>query len=153
MKPNYEYPNFSQNIGLVKRSFVQSWSVGAHIDMGGSSQNDRLALYPLQWMLVESQSQGLLLEFEQLRQPWSGIDNPLRVVFPASEDDGKGRDIELFTTENEISVQMQDLRKVHKLPAYRGRYIIRINSRNEIYWHREARKIYNADEELRGYCG
>ncbi|KAL8881229.1 MAG: hypothetical protein Q9192_007845 [Flavoplaca navasiana] len=153
MKPNYEYPDFSQNIGLVKRSFVQSWFVGAHIDMGGSSQNDGLALYPLQWMLVESQSQGLLLEFEHLRHPWSGIDNPLRVVFPASEDDGKGRDIELFTTGNEICVQMQDLRKVHKLPAYRGRYTIKINSRNEIYWHREARKIFNVDEELRGYCG
>lgn len=89
MKPNYEYPDFSQKIGLVKRSFVQSWFVGAHIDMGGSSQNDGLALYPLQWMLVESQSQGLLLEFEHLRHPWSGIDNPLRVVFPTSEDDGK----------------------------------------------------------------
>ncbi|KAL9032121.1 MAG: hypothetical protein Q9180_006687 [Flavoplaca navasiana] len=71
MKPNYEYPDFGKTkIGLLKRSFIQSWFVGAHIDMGGSSPKDGLALYPLQWMLVESQSQGLVLEFEQLGSHW-----------------------------------------------------------------------------------
>ncbi|KAI4252200.1 MAG: hypothetical protein L6R42_008072, partial [Xanthoria sp. 1 TBL-2021] len=49
MKPNYEFPDFSgTKIGLLKRSFVQAWFVGAHIDMGGSSQNGGPALYLLQ---------------------------------------------------------------------------------------------------------
>ncbi|KAL8775566.1 MAG: hypothetical protein Q9209_000062 [Squamulea sp. 1 TL-2023] len=153
MKPNYEFPDFSgTKIGLLKRSFIQAWFVGAHIDMGGSSEKDGLALYPLQWMLIESQSQGLVLEFEQLKAPWSGIDNPLRVVFPESEKEGKGRNIETFTTKNGICVRMQDLRKVHKLPDYRGRYSININSRTQFYWQRKAREIFVAREELRGYC-
>lgn len=154
MKPNYESPDFSgTKIGLLKRSFVQAWFVGAHIDMGGSSQKDGLALYPLQRMLAESQSQGLALEFEQLQSPCSGIDNPLRVVSPVRKKEGKGRELETFTTKNGINVQLQDLRKVHALPQYQGRYSIKINSRTQFYWAREARKIFNADEELRGYCG
>ncbi|KAL8783816.1 MAG: hypothetical protein Q9213_004362 [Squamulea squamosa] len=154
MKPNYEFPDFSgTKTGLLKRSFIQAWFVGAHMDMGGSSERDGLALYPFQWMLVESQSQGLVLEFEQLKAPWSGIDNPLRVVFPVSEKEGKGRDIETFTTKNGICVHMQDLRKVHKLPDYQGRYSIKINTRTQFYWKRQAREIFSAGEELRGYCG
>ncbi|KAL8758512.1 MAG: hypothetical protein Q9199_001424 [Rusavskia elegans] len=121
--------------------------------MGGSSQKDGLALYPMQWMLAESQSQGLALEFEQLKSPCSGIDNPLRVVFPVRKKEGKGREMETFTTKNGINVQLHDLRKVHALPQYQGRYSIKINSLTQFYWAREARKIFNADEELRGYSG
>ncbi|KAL8766023.1 MAG: hypothetical protein Q9194_006392 [Teloschistes cf. exilis] len=105
MKPAYEFPKFGETkIALSKRSFVQAWFVGAHMDMGGSSAKDGLALYPLQRMLGESQSKGLVLEFEQLRAPWSGIDDPLRVVFPEDEYDGKRRYMWTCTTRNGVCV-------------------------------------------------
>ena len=138
---------------LSRRSFIQAWFVGAHMDMGGSSEKDGLALYPLQWMLGEAQSKGLVLEFEQLKPPWNGIDDPLRVVFPQTEDDGKGHDMWTCTTKNGVCVRMQDLRKVHQLQKHHGRYGIKINSRQQFYWPRKVREIFNANEELRGYCG
>ncbi|KAL8664470.1 MAG: hypothetical protein Q9202_003020 [Teloschistes flavicans] len=154
MRPKYEFPKFGETkVGLSRRSFIQAWFVGAHMDMGGSSEKDGLALYPLQWILGESQSKGLVLEFEQLKAPWSGIDDPLRVVFPESEYDGKGQDMWTCTTKNGVCVRMQDLRKVHQLQRYQGRYSIKINSREQSYWPRKARDIFNANEELRGYCG
>ncbi|KAL9580058.1 MAG: hypothetical protein Q9203_006458, partial [Teloschistes exilis] len=153
MKPAYEFPKFGETkIALSKRSFVQAWFVGAHMDMGGSSAKDGLALYPLQRMLGESQSKGLVLEFEQLRAPWSGIDDPLRVVFPEDEYDGKRRYMWTCTTRNGVCVRMQDLRQVHQLQRYHGRYSIKINSREQSYWPRKAREIFNVMGELRGYC-
>ena len=154
MKPKYEFPDFSETkVSLSKRSFIQAWFVGAHIDMGGSSEKDGLALYPLQWILGESQSKGLVLGFEQSRIPWSGIDNPLRVLFPENEGDGKGHDMWTGTTKNGVCVCMQDLRKVHQLAKYQGRYSVKINSRDKSMWPRKAREIFNANNDLRGYCG
>lgn len=121
--------------------------------MGGPSEKDGLALYPLQWILGESQSEGLVLEFEELKPPWSGIDNPLRVMYPKSEEDGKGQDMCTYATKNKVHVRMQDLRKVHNLQKYRDRYSIRVNSREQSYWPRKVREVFNADEGLRGYCG
>ncbi|KAL8724974.1 MAG: hypothetical protein Q9166_007648 [cf. Caloplaca sp. 2 TL-2023] len=154
MKPKYEFPDFHKTkSSLSTRSFIQAWFVGAHIDIGGSSKRDGLALYPFQWILGEAQSKGLVLEFEKLQSSWSGIDDPLCVVFPKTEQDGKGYDMWTCTTKNGICVRMQDLRAVHRLPKYEGRYSIKINSRDQFYWPRKAREIFNADGELRGYCG
>lgn len=154
MKPKCEFPRFDETkVVPSTRSFIQAWFIGAHMDMGGSSEKDGLALYPLQWILVESQSKGLVLEFERLRSSWSGIDSPLRVVFPENENDGKGHDVWTCTTKNGVCVRMQDLRNVHRLQKYHGRYGIKINSVEQFYWPRTNRKIFSASEELRGYCG
>ncbi len=154
MRPKYEFPKFSETkVVLSSRSFIQAWFVGAHMDMGGSSEKDGLALYPLQWILGESQSKGLVLEFEQLRSPWSGIDNPLRVVFPENENDGKGQDVWTCTTKTGVCVRMQDLRNFHQLQKYHGRYGIKINGREQFYWPRKGREIFSANGGLRGYCG
>lgn len=153
MKPKYEFPNFTENkVVLAGRSFIQAWFLGAHMDMGGSSEKDGLALYPLQWILGESQSKGLVLEFEQLKPPWPGIDNPLRILFPEDENDGKGHDAWTFTTKNRVCVRMQDLRHVHQLQKYRGRYGVKVNSVEQFYWPRKTREIFFANEGLRGYC-
>ena len=153
MRPKYEFPDLKKTkVTLPGRSFIQAWFVGAHIDMGGSAERDGLALYPLQWILDESQSKGLVLEFEQLEPPWSEIDDPLRVVFPQSEADGKGRDLWTCKMKNGVCVRMQDLRKVHRLQKYRGRYSVKVNSRDQYHWIKKPRKSFS-NKELRGYCG
>ncbi len=154
IRPKYEFPRFGETkVVLSSRNFVQVWFVGAHMDMGGSSAKDGLALYPLQWILGESPSKGLVLEFEQLRSPWSGIDNPLRIVFPDDENDGKGQDVWTCTTKNGVCVHMQDLRNVHQLQKHHGRYGIKINGHEQFYWPRKGREIFSANGELRDYCG
>lgn len=154
MEPEYVFPNYSTpTTEFSKRSFIQAWFVGAHLDMGGSAKQDGLALYPLQWILDESRSKGLVLEFSQLDHKWAKIDDPLRVVFPGGESDGKGPDKWwTFETENGVMVRMQDLQKVHECDTYKGRYSIKVNKRREIYWPRQAREPFSDDTGvIKGY--
>ena len=151
MKPENESPNFDEAwTTLSQRSFLQAWFVGAHIDMGGSEKKDGLALYPLQWILGESQSKGLVLEFHPV--PEAPIDNPLRVVLLQSESDGKDRNTWRCTTKNGVNITMQDLREVNKPEAYGSRYDIKINSRKGAFWPRKAREIFGVGGKLHGYC-
>lgn len=155
MDPEYVFPNSSTPAAeLSERSNVQAWFVGAHLDMGGSAEKDGLALYPLQWILDESESKGLVLEFSQLNHDWAKIDDPLRVVFPSSKSDSKGPEIWTFKTENGVKVRMQDLHKVHQCEVYKGRYSIKVNKREGFYGRRQAREPFNDDPDvlLKGYC-
>ena len=151
MEPEYEFPNFDEAwTTLSHRSFVQAWFVGAHIDMGGSEKKDGLALYPLQWILGESKSKGLVLEFQPV--PGAPIDNPLRVVLLQNESDGKDRNVWKCTTENGVNITMQDLREVNKPEAYGSRYDTKINSRKGALWPRKAREVFVNGGVLQGYC-
>lgn len=153
MTPEYMFPDYGNTRSqLSKRSLVQAWFVGAHIDMGGSAMKDGLSLYPLQWMLLESQSKGLILEFSGISDRQTKIDDPLRVVFPKHEVDGKGLDPWSCTTDNQIQVRMQDLRGVHELKQYGSRYAIYLNRQRNYLWLKKAREPFNADGFLRGYC-
>lgn len=152
MTPEYVFPSYGgTHAKLSKRSFVQAWFVGAHLDMGGSAKNDGLALYPLQWMLIESKTKGLVLEFSQPPQVKVKIDDPLRVIFPKDEKDGPGCGVHDFTTSNMVNVGMHDLRNVHELAEYNDRYSIKINKRRELYWVKQPREPFS-DGKLRGYC-
>lgn len=42
-KPDYYFPDYKR-LPLARRSIVQAWFVGAHIDIGGSAARDGLAL-------------------------------------------------------------------------------------------------------------
>ena len=154
MEPEYVFPTYSMPTSeLSERSIVQAWFVGAHLDMGGSAERDGLALYPLQWILDESESKGLVLEFSELNHDWAKIDDPLRVVFPSSKREGKSIEFWTFETENGVKVRMQDLHKVHECEAYKGRYSIKVNKRRGFYWPRQAREPFNGDSGvLKGYC-
>lgn len=153
MDPEYVFPSYSTPaIELLERSIIQAWFVGAHLDMGGSAGKDGLALYPLQWILDESESKGLVLEFSELNHDWAKIDDPLRVVFPGSKREGTGIEIWTFDSENGVKVRMQDLNKIHECEAYKGRYSIKINKRQGFYWRRQVREPFNKDNgELKGY--
>ncbi|KAH9216224.1 hypothetical protein DL95DRAFT_460511 [Leptodontidium sp. 2 PMI_412] len=149
--PECMYPEFGKD-RLLKRSFLQMWFLGAHIDIGGSAANDGLSLYPLQWMLLESEAKGLVLEFDGSFASRAHIDNPLHVVFPDHELQGKGVDLWKCHAGNGVVVQMQDLRKVHNLVEYKQRYKIRLNKHRGVYWKRLSREPFNSNGELKGYC-
>jgi Uncharacterized alpha/beta hydrolase domain (DUF2235) len=151
MTPEYLFPEFNEDT-LRDRSFIQAWFLGAHIDMGGSTVKDGLALYPLQWMLLESEKKGLVLEFDTSFNKQASIDNPLKVVFPEDEADGKGRGLWACKVRNGLTVEMQDVRKVHGLPKYKGRYGLRLNRNNAVFWPRKMREPFAIDGYLNGYC-
>ncbi|KAK3331379.1 hypothetical protein B0H66DRAFT_546420 [Apodospora peruviana] len=54
---------FSESTWSPKgHSSVETWFFGRHGNMGGSGDNDGLALWPLQWILGEAQQFGLVLD-------------------------------------------------------------------------------------------
>jgi Uncharacterized alpha/beta hydrolase domain (DUF2235) len=153
MTPEYVFPDYSETkTRLSKRSIIQAWFIGAHIDMGGSAEKDGLSLYPLQWILIESQSKGLVLEFSASFNDRARIDDPLRVVFPQDEIDDKDQETWTCTTKNKVKVSMRDLRNVHQSQAYESRYSRRLNRREAYLWPKKAREPFNPDGSLKGYC-
>lgn len=139
------------------RSFIQAWFAGTHDDIvGGSADHAGLSLYPLQWILLECKGLGLVLEFHGNAQYAPAIDDPLTLVFPSSIEQGKGVDPWDCTSENGIRTAMQDLRKVHDLPAYGSRYKVRIN-RAHGSWFKKPREPFarkqnsTAESVLQGY--
>ena len=134
-----------------RRSIQQAWFIGAHIDMGGSSAKDGLALYPLQWMLIESQSKGLKLEFTGSYGGRAQLDNPLEIVLPSLTNPGKEIKIHSYTAKNKIVVSMQDMRKVHGSERFGTRYAIHVNRKNSIWMTKKVRKPFNSGGGLIGY--
>ena len=151
-EPEYDFPEHNRLLP-ARRSFVQAWFVGAHIDIGGSAAKDGLALYPLQWMLIESQNKGLELEFDGSFGGRAKIDDPLKLVFPSYESEGKGANKSTFMVKNDLKIDMQDLRRVHKLPRYGTRYAIHLNRSRRLWMRKEPRAAFNKDGTLKGYCG
>ena len=150
-EPEYYFPDYKR-LSPARRSIVQAWFFGAHIDIGGSSAKDGLALYPLQWMLIESRKKGLQLEFDGSFGDRAKIDDPLKLVFPSYESDGKGANMSTFTVKNDLKIDMQDIRLVHKLPKYGTRYRIHLNQSKNLWMRKEPRAAFNEDGTLKGYC-
>ncbi|KAI1627960.1 hypothetical protein EDD37DRAFT_606741 [Exophiala viscosa] len=154
MCPEYIWPEASHaGNESGKRSIVQAWFVGAHLDVGGSADNAGLSLYPLQWMLLESLANGLVLEFTGNFQGRASVDNPLEVVFPPTSDSGRNGAIHTYATKNDINVKMQDLRKVHHLERYGTRYSIKVNRKGKgplSSFITSARQSFDSDGNLHG---
>ena len=131
---------------------VQAWFVGAHMDIGGSTIKDGLALYPLQWMLLESRAKGLVLEFDGSLGCRATVDNPLDIIFPPNASYGKGLDMISLEIENGLKVDMQDLRKVHILHRHMNRYAVHLNRSSNIWMKKEERGLFDRDGALKGYC-
>ena len=130
------------------RSMIQAWFLGTHSDVGGASDYDGLALYPLQWILLEARAKGLLLEFDGSFSGRASIDNPLDLVFPQDELHGKGIGEVLFELKNGLIVPMHDLRYVHTLEKYRRRYAVQF--KRKIYPFKERREPFDSDGSLSG---
>lgn len=84
--------------------------------MGGGARCDGLPLYPLQWLLIESQHQGLVLQHNPQRNL---IEDPLALVFPSWKPSSPTNQVTNtrilweYQYANGIKVQMQDLRSSH----------------------------------------
>lgn len=150
-KPEYYFPDYKR-ISLARRSIIQAWFVGAHLDIGGSAAKDGLALYPLQWILIESRKKGLELEFDGSFGNRAKIDDPLKIAFPSYESEGKGANMSTFTVKNYLKIDMQDIRRVHGLPRYEMRYAIHLNQSKRHWMQKEPRAAFNRDGTLKGYC-
>jgi hypothetical protein len=87
---------------LLDRSFIQAWFLGSHSDIVGGTQHDGLALYPLQWIMIEAMQAGLILSLDVTKQEPVAHDNPLALVFP--QDGGQAPDL---TNENPVIWQIQ----------------------------------------------
>lgn len=145
--PEYLYPSLSQERPLQKRSFLQCWFVGAHSDIGGSSEKDGLSLYPLQWMLIESRDAGLCLKFFGSIGSRAKIDNPL--LLTGLED----TDQEPWScqTSNRVIMKMVDIRRIHSSPS-NNNYEIRINKAKASLWRRKERSPFGEQGDLDGFC-
>lgn len=143
-KPEYYFPDY-EHPPLTERSIVQAWFVGAHMDVGGAAAKDGLALYPLQWMLIESRAKGLQLEFDGSFGNRAEIDDPLKVVFPSDES-------KTFKIKNGLEITMQDIRQAHELPPYKPNYAIHLNMSKRKWMSKKPRAVFSQDGTLKGYC-
>ncbi|KAF2969076.1 hypothetical protein GQX73_g4468 [Xylaria multiplex] len=106
-----------------KRSFIQAWFVGTHTDIGGSTQMDGLALYPLQWMMLESKAKGLIFKFEGDYGGRALLENPLEIV----GIEGNKNNAVFCMTENKVVVEMRDIDLVHDEGGqYGNRYAVKL---------------------------
>ncbi|TGJ78556.1 hypothetical protein E0Z10_g10206 [Xylaria hypoxylon] len=109
--------------GRPSRSFVQAWFIGTHTDIGGSARMDGLALYPLQWMMLESKAKGLIFKFEGNYGGRELLDNPLEIV---GIEGGKNNAL-FCITENKLVVEMRDIGQIHKEGGlYGNRYAVKL---------------------------
>jgi GTPase SAR1 family protein len=133
-------------------SMVQAWFAGSHIDLGGSAAKAGLSLFPLQWMLAESRSKGLCLEFAGQYDGRAVVDNPLHLVFPQSN--GQGKDIRPWqsTSANGIVSQMHDIRHVYEGTTFDHRYDLQINNTHSSLWPKKLRKPFDDVENINGFC-
>ncbi|CCT76258.1 uncharacterized protein FFUJ_14106 [Fusarium fujikuroi IMI 58289] len=146
--PEYIYPNFNNRTQrLEKRTFVQAWFIGAHIDIGGSAKMDGLSLYPLQWMLIESQSQGLKLKFDGDFGGRSRLESPLRLT--GLEADNEAWEC---STNNGLVIRMKDIRHIHQDETSQRRYEVHLHRPRGKLWIRRHREPFGENGELNGYC-
>ncbi len=102
---------YGTNLADTGRSLVEAWFTGTHIDLGGSAKKAGLALYPLQWMLLEAKKCGLAIAVDN---KWPT--DPLTLVFPKGGK--KGSQAWTCTSANGIKTSMHDFRSVHDIDDY-----------------------------------
>ena len=150
-EPEYLFPDDRQ-LTSTRRSIIQAWFLGTHIDIGGSAAKDGLALYPLQWLLIESRDKGLILQHVTSYGNRAVIEDPLDLAFPPREDLGKGVEMASSQAKNKLEVHMQDLRRVHVLKSNGTRHGIHINRSRHPFILKEPRDPFTVDGVLKGYC-
>lgn len=168
MCPEVDYPEWrNTRETLLRRTFVQAWFIGAHIDLGGSAKQAGLALYPLQWMLIESMSKGLCVKSHPSFGGRTISDDPLAVVLPKTLQLDAIWDC---TTENGVTTKMEDLHDItspQRIVIQRGgeasqrqlvgqhqivRYCIKLSKHKPLLWQKKKREPFDDDGGLKGYC-
>ncbi|KAK5686968.1 hypothetical protein LTS10_001104 [Elasticomyces elasticus] len=133
---------YGTNFADSGRSLVEAWFTGSHADIGGSAKKAGLALYPLQWMLLEARNCGLAIAVEN-----SGPTDPMALVFPRSEK--KGSRPWTCTSANGVGTTMYDFRSVHEIEDYS----IKLgSSMSASLTASKPRQPFTAKGILDGYC-
>ncbi|TDZ55120.1 Uncharacterized protein CTRI78_v005652 [Colletotrichum trifolii] len=158
------------------KRFLQAWFVGAHADMGGGARDDGLSLYPLQWMLTESENEGLITSFDPPPQAQNLIHSPLDLAFPklppliGSTDSDRSAKSQPWTYRysNGLEVTMYDLRLSHDSGSFQeaernrsrkqtraltGSHIPRLNRGFFSNWSLGRRAVFEVNDygKLLGY--
>ena len=133
---------YGTNLADSKRSLVEAWFTGGHADMGGCAKKAGLALYPLQWMLLEARKCGLAISVDN-----KFTNDPLSLVFPKSEKKG-GRPW-TCTSANGIVTTMHDFRSVHDVDDYSVKLGSRLTTSLTLS---KPRHLFAANGTLHGYC-
>ncbi|KAK6358036.1 hypothetical protein TWF730_007390 [Orbilia blumenaviensis] len=63
---------------------IEAWFLGTHGDLGGSFKEDGLSLWPLQFILSEAETSGLVLGFQAIKI--LDIRNPLEITMPKNDE-------------------------------------------------------------------
>lgn len=103
--PDFEVRNKHEH------SFQEAWFAGSHGNLGGACEEDGLALWPLQWIVGEAESQGLVLGFKRI--PNSPLQDPARLIFP--KNTGGVREIDC---KNGIKVRMWSLTPIMETKGF-----------------------------------
>lgn len=134
---------------LDGRSFVQAWFMGGHQDIVGGTVQDGLSLYPLQWLLVESMLQGLVVSSDLKVDGVKITENPLSLTFPQFAGQVPNLDIEerfkwRIDFSNKIQVIMFDLQSQHSpaKDAAEPSHEIAFESTTALYT--SARKVFTS---------
>ncbi|KAI6896472.1 hypothetical protein KC318_g10053 [Hortaea werneckii] len=143
MEPQYIFPDISAGHER-KGTFIQAWFAGSHIDIGGSAAKAGLALYPLQWILRESQLQGLCLGDAGSYGGRAKMDSPMEMVFPSKTSYS-------YKSMNGISCEMWDLQAIHDDTAFGERYKIFLNNKSQGWWPKSKREPFDKVKNLKGF--
>ncbi len=116
--------------------------------MGGARAKDGLSLYPLQWMLIESNKVGLIVDFSSRA---SDIDNPLKLVFPTTFPLGatpakSKEDVWKIQYQGGFEVEMHCLDATHRQEGYEPR----VNYLGTALF-RKPRVLFDEDNTRRGW--
>jgi len=156
LAPEFLFPDDFYRTALKDkgRSFIQAHFIGTHNDMGGTARTAGLALYPLQWMLLESRQCGLFLAlFDGGLGEATGMGDPLAAVFPKAGRAGHDDCIWINVTSNGIVTTMEDIREVHESTrSSTDDYGVKLGSRFGSIRHKKAREAFDANGTLRGFC-
>lgn len=144
-KPKMIWPPLARNTSkLQDKSCIQAWFIGTHVDMDSLAERDGLALYPLQWMMLESQARGLNFRFDSHNCGFGGrarLENPLEIT--DLEDDAMKW---LCKTQNGIEIRMRDIRHLHDQVRYEIQ-LKKVHRMRTNLW----RNPYD-EGDLRGWC-
>jgi hypothetical protein len=156
LAPEYIFPEhlYRTRLSDTGRSFVQAYFVGNHNDMGGCAKKSGLALYPLQWMVLEARQCGLLVTaIDGGFGEATGIRDPLAAVFPQAGRPAIDQTVWSNTTTNGIHVTMQDLSDVHeKSRPLEADYGVKLATRMGTLRKKAPREVFDASGMLRGFC-
>ena len=103
-------------------------------------------------MLIESQSKGLVLEFDGSFNHRANIDNLLRVALPTDQNSDEKGVLWSSKVKNGCNIQMADLGKIHSDSPYGTRYGIHLNRNNNFWLRKKDRRPFIENGKLQGYC-